>query len=539
VSRAAPDVAAVDAAILEALIRLRHRRRTATRPRRPRPLEQDWRAWLRTVMPRHFGRGFGPMHAELWEHLQTIAPGFKPDPFMALWARGSGKSTNAEAAAVNLGARGVRGYCWYVCGTQPRADDHVATIAGMLEAPSLAAHYPAMAEKALGLHGDQKGWRRNRLWTAGNFVVDALGLDVAARGAKLDERRPDLIILDDVDDRHDKLKVVARKIETIRDSILPSGSDDSAVLFVQNLIHADSVASQIVDGRAGILANRVVSGPHPALLDPEYEEREVEVNGERRRKWFVVAGTPTWPEGQGLDRCQAIIDESGVDGFKREAQHEVKRRTGGLYDMVTFHRCDRAAVPDLLRICVTVDPAVTDTEQSDAQGIQVDGITAHRDPRQRTLYRLYSWEQRSSPEDAIERAITRGLEYGADTLLVETDQGGDTWRSVVRVVVRAMREAGKIPAGVTVPRFVPVKAGASRGSKVERQQRMVVDYQAGRVVHVRGTHDTLEQALIRFGADPPFDLGDAAYWGWAYLTGKIKPPTPGGFAVGKTRGWTP
>jgi len=50
--------------------------------------------------------------------------------------------------------------------------------------------------------------------------------------------------------------------------------------------------------------------------------------------------------------------------------------------------------------------------------------------------------------------------------------------------------------------------------RVERNQRMLADYERGNVIHVRGTHRALERALKRFPLTKPFDLVDAAYWSW-------------------------
>jgi hypothetical protein len=46
---------------------------------------------------------------------------------------------------------------------------------------------------------------------------------------------------------------------------------------------------------------------------------------------------------------------------------------------------------------------------------------------------------------------------------------------------------------------------------------MVPDYETGKIVHVLGPHETLERALARFPVVKPFDLVDAAFWGWYYL----------------------
>ena len=92
-----------------------------------------------------------------------------------------------------------RRYCVYVRETQDQANDSVSNIRGMLESDRLGVYYPAMGQPSLGKFGQKQGWRRERLQTASGFIVDALGLDTAARGLKIGVQRPDLIIFDDID----------------------------------------------------------------------------------------------------------------------------------------------------------------------------------------------------------------------------------------------------------------------------------------------------------------------------------------------------
>jgi phage terminase large subunit-like protein len=188
----------------------------------------------------------------------------------------------------------------------------------------------------------------------------------------------------------------------------------------------------------------------------------------------------------------------------QEAQHQVEE-SGGVWDHIQFVHCDWKDVPDLTYTVVWVDPAVTSTDESDSMGIQADGID-----QSGVIYRLYSWEAVTSPEDALRRAVLKGIELGAHHVGVETDQGGDTWQSVYWRVTDQIR---KERPGVVMPSFASAKAGAGHGGKVERNARMLADYERGQVVHVRGTHEALERSLKRF-PQKPLDLADAGYWGW-------------------------
>ena len=140
--------------------------------------------------------------------------------------------------------------------------------------------------------------------------------------------------------------------------------------------------------------------------------------------------------------------------------------------------------------------------------IQADGIDTNG-----IIYRLFSWETITSPEDAIKKGLRIAHKLKADRFGIETDQGGDTWKSVVKVASQDLIEKEKY-----TKRFIPPvaeeKAGAGYGSKVHRGQQMLFDYESGRIIHVRnGTHHILEKSLKRF-PNKPLDLADAAFWAW-------------------------
>lgn len=430
---------------------------------------------------------------------------------MAIWSRAGAKSTSAELACVRVGAKRTRKYIWYCCGTQEQADKHVETIASMLESPTMTIHHPALAERKLSKYGHSRGWRRQRLRARSGFTIDSIGLDVATRGAKVEEQRPDMIVFDDIDEKHDTMHTVKRKIETITTNILPAGSPDLAVLFIQNLIHPNSIALQLTKQEAPFLVDRVVSGPHPAIEQLVVEQKK---GADGLTKYTITSGKATW-EGQSLDLCQKQIDTWGLTAFRQEAQHEVEEAPGGIYNHIDFMHCTRDALPDLVDGAVWVDPAVTSKDSSDCQGLQVDGVD-----QKGIIYRLFSWEQIASPEAALRMAILKALEYGFRTVGVETDQGGDVWRPAYSKVCDQMVQDTNLPGitkGTRFPTFEQRKAGSGHGSKVERSMQMLVDYEHGKIVHVLGTHDILEKALKRF-PNHPLDLADAAYWGWWWLT---------------------
>lgn len=399
--------------------------------------------WLTRVLPAHVGATgdesvadaeelFAGHHRDFWAWLWSIEPEVRPDPHVAIWPRGGAKSTSAELAAVALGCRRKRSYGLYVCRTQDQADDHVGNVASMLEGPGVARWYPLMAERLVGKFGNSKGWRRNRIRTATGFTIDAIGLDTAARGVKLEEQRPDFMVFDDLDHHDDSPRVVRDLIDTLTRALIPAGSSDLAIVAIQNLVHRDGVFARMADGRARFLARRIVSGPVPAITDLS-TEHQVQPDGSGRD--VIVGGTPTW-QGQTVAACQQQIDDMGLTAFLAEVQHDVARREGALWlpEQLAAIRRDTDAVPT--RLVVAVDPSGGSGEGHDAQGIIVAGRAEQR------AVVLEDATVRMSPAGWGDRAVRALVDWDADAFVVEVNFGGEMCVDVLRSALE--REHGTV-----------------------------------------------------------------------------------------------
>lgn len=492
-------------------------------------------AWLRELFPAHFSGPFAPFHDEFWQWVWRVTPGVRPDAFVGIWFRNAGKSSATEAAVAALGARGRRRYMLYCADSQDRADDHVTNVALLLEDERLAKLYPSFARRKLGKYGPQRGWRRNRLWTETGFTIDALGLDRAVRGVKLEDRRPDGLVFDDIDKALDTEGTIRRHVTTITRDILPAGSTDVAVMAVQNLVHPEGVFARLADlvpeGAAfsELLTRRVVSGPIPAAEGLVIERRD-DPSRPGRTRATIVAGRPTW-ERNDLGTLQAALDDFGETAFLAEYQHKVDQLEGAMFENVLplvrrvfVSGPDRATDADgidglhelvarLDRTTVWCDPAVTDKDSSDSYGVQADGIDSEG-----TIWRLRSWEQRSSPRATLGLAIRWAYELGSGHVGVETDQGGDTWYDVYDRSLGEVLDEEPSLRGLPVPIMLEEKAGTGHGPKQERGARMLADYErpGPPIVHVYGYPDdstALDEALGRVFIRKPFDLADACLHG--------------------------
>lgn len=272
-----------------------------------------WPEFLRANFPQHATAPLSPRHVSLWQWFDDLRPDAHLPPRVEIWPRGGAKSSTVELGTARVGSKLSRRFVLYVCGTQDQADSHVQNIAPLL--------LQLGADPSLNRFGRAQGWRRDQLRTANGFNVAGFGIDSAQRGIKIDQYRPDLIVFDDVDSRHDSIEAVRKKIEAITQSILPTCSRYCAYLFVQNLIHANSVAAQLVDNRADFLLDRDLPTVEPAVRDLKLET--IERGNGMKPIYRVIGGTPTW-EGQDLETVERQINAWGLDAFEREAQHDVR-----------------------------------------------------------------------------------------------------------------------------------------------------------------------------------------------------------------------
>lgn len=160
--------------------------------------------------------------------------------------------------------------------------------------------------------------------------------------------------------------------------------------------------------------------------------------------------------------------------------------------------------PELERIIVALDPAVTNEAGSDETGIIVVG----RDAAGRG-YVLEDDSGRYRPEDWARRAVSLFDQFEADCIVAEVNQGGDLVETIIRAAARG--------------RTVPVrKVHASRGKHI-RAEPIAALYEQNKIRHAK-SFPALEDQMCSFTTDfdrkgqgySP-DRVDALVWGMTDL----------------------
>ncbi|NEQ52941.1 MAG: DNA-packaging protein [Leptolyngbya sp. SIO3F4] len=430
----------------------------------------------------------GQRHLALWHWASQIDADKPIQSRVEIWARGGAKSTIAEQLCAYLACALTRRFVLYVCGTQDQADMHVQAIAALLEQMNIP--------RALNRYQASIAWTAERLQTANGFGVLGVGLNSRVRGARMEQFRPDLIILDDVDGEHDSVKSTQKKLATISKAILAAGATYATGLFVQNKIHRDSAIAQVADGRAGILMGASVT-EEPAVRNLEYEQYYDKTD--EKIRYRVTGGEPTWEQGQDLATAEKQINDWGLSAFLQESQHE-DRPDGGLWNMerdIDSYRVTSA--PVLVRIVIGVDPSGSTTTEA---GIVAVGKTVDKH-----YYVLSDDSLSGTPNQWFSAAIARYHSLRANTLAVERNYGGD----MVKAAIQNMD-----------PLVAVQEVQATRG-KMVRAEPVQQLYETGQVHHA-GFFPDLESEMCRWTPDQESpNRMDALVWAITELMGP-RPP---------------
>lgn len=268
---------------------------------------------------------------------------------------------------------------------------------------------------------------------------------------------------------------------------------DAQILVIMTRWHEDDLASRI-------LKHAEASGESwtqlvlPALSEPEHREA-YDIRTE--------PGIPLWENKYPKHRLDEIRGVLGVYQWSALYQQRPTPIGGGMwkYDDIDLHRV--TSHPELRRIVVGVDPAVTSSDNADETGIIVVGRAANGHN-----YVLADFSLKGTPSEWGLKTVAAYQQYEADLIVAEVNNGGEIIESLLR----------------NIDRRLPYKAvRASRGKQI-RAEPIAAMYEQGLVHHV-GHFPLLESQMCEWipGEKSP-DRMDALVWAITELTTNTKRP---------------
>lgn len=298
---------------------------------------QGWRVWYGTIIGNdpetgiNFVDNLAPHHVEAiewhWNAMIMKRAGLRvtKNAYPAVWSRSHRKSNIVRAIVVADACIMKSSYCLYVSGTKSKVRGHAISVESLIGSDNVAAYYPKLRIAKRGVQGGQKSWTADMLYSEGGAVFHFIGLNEGVAGANIDNVRPTLIVLDDVDDRDQSPMISESRFKLLTRSVLPTGTFNTLVFVAQNYINRHGAVYRIHTGKERVLTDRVNTKPIPAFNNFSTEQRTVDGIIQDT----IVTGEPTW-EWFNCDKAQEAINRDGLAAFLAEYQHEVNEDRTGL-----------------------------------------------------------------------------------------------------------------------------------------------------------------------------------------------------------------
>lgn len=360
---------------------------------------------------------FSQFHVDLFEHAKKwrtplTRPAEARDCYIA--PRGAGKSTLCFLLLPMWAA--AHGYVKFIAAfadSASQAELHLQTFKRELETNErLQADFPDLCAPARRPRGATVSDSRGMLVSRSGFVFGARGIDAASLGMKVGSRRPDLLLLDDIepDEANYSAYQKTKRLSSVLDAVFPL-SLHARVVMVGTVTMHGSIVHDLV---------RTVTDKEP----PEWPAAE---NIQTHYYKAIVtredgSEASLWPEKWSLEYLQSIRH---TRSFAKNMMNLPVAADGGYWTEADF-RYDPP--PAVTRRILSIDPAVTTKTTSDYTGIAVVGY----DPTaQRCVVELAA-AVKLTPA-ALRQHILAILERDEriKAVLIEVDQGGDAWKEIL------------------------------------------------------------------------------------------------------------
>lgn len=228
------------------------------------------------------------------------------------------------------------------------------------------------------------------------------------------------------------------------------------------------------------------------------------------KEWLHITQGSTFDNAQNLSPKYLEEMKNRYEGSKLGAQELhgkiLSHMEGALWTYTLIDSCKIDTVPQLQRVIVAIDPAVTSHGDSDETGIVVAGLDSNQ-----KAFVLADLSGRYKPSTWAQKALEAFHFYQADTIVAEVNQGGDLVASMIS----------------TLDASIPFKAVHATRGKAVRAEPVASLYEQGRIFHHRfGKLEVLEDQMCSFipaSSKKSPDRMDALVWAITELCIKPQP----------------
>lgn len=341
------------------------------------------------------------------------------------------------------------------------------------------------------LYGEQRSdkWTGSEIKLNNGAVVLARGRGSQMRGLKEGSQRPDLIILDDIEDEEMVRSETRRQDleEWFNGSVKPSLAPDGQIVFIGTILHQDSLLNRCLDPK----------------LYPEFVTRKYAIIKED--------DTPLWPARWTPDGIKALkADYTGrglLHNYYMEYMNDPIPKENAEFRVERFEYYVQDELPTDLRIYAGMDPSGgTVGTTSDKTAIVVVGVDDKSN-----YYVLDVYNELTTSDEMIRLMMKvqeqwKPRKFGIEKMMAT--------RMLMPHLEKAMRDE---------QRYIPVElmsadrgAGGRRGmsdGKYQRIKSLVGPANLG-VLRFNRKHIDLHEQMVTFPRGKHDDVLDALSYAW-------------------------
>lgn len=246
--------------------------------------ENDFQLFCRTYLPEHFTSEFGKPQMDMVKALESLTN--RRARIARAIHRSGGKTTILQAYCLWCVVYKKKNYIAYFSGALEQAVQTIQWIQAELDGNELVI-------EDFGHLESKNNWSKQSFITSTGIRVVAKGRGASVRGMKHRQHRPDLVILDDIENDKEVMKVERRDEDLmwIRKVALPLLSKDGDAIMIGTVLHWDSVLQRI-------------------LKDKSWDAKVWKIWDDDHN--------PTWPAEWPKERIEATLKEIGSEAFASE-----------------------------------------------------------------------------------------------------------------------------------------------------------------------------------------------------------------------------
>lgn len=406
--------------------------------------------------------------------------------------RGHAKSTVMSLQNVlHAALYGYKKYILLVSDTESQATAFLDCIKAELEDNELL----------LADFGPQKGkvWKSGVILLQNGCRIDAVGSGQKLRGRRHGARRPDLILLDDIENDQEVLSPDGRhKLERwYFGAVSKAGDRYTDIVCVGTVLHHDSLLVHLLDNPAyrtfrWQAVERFSDSPLWEQWRRKYTDREDDDRDKHALQFFrahkkeMLAGTKVlWPQKLSYYDLMCMMVSEGESAFWQEMQNQPQDPAACLFPRDWLRFYDREGVDFRVgfRFFGYCDPSLGKTAGSDFSAI----LTLAQHKQSGMMYVLDADLERRHPDriiqDVLEKARWLQREYGGRYTAFGAETNQFQWFLKERLA------AESAAAGIYLP-LVEVRAASD---KVLRIQSLQPDIRNGYLLFSRDQTELLRQ----------------------------------------------